>query len=34
MTEEQLWSEVIARIPGPFRDSVDVCQNAVILRRG
>lgn len=34
MTEEQLWSDVIARIPGPLRDSVGVCQNAVVLRRG
>lgn len=34
MTEEQLWSEVIARIPGPLRDSIGVCENAVFLRRG
>ena len=34
MTEEQLWDEVIARIPGPFRDSIGVCENAVFLRRG
>lgn len=34
MTEEQLWSDVIARIPGPLRDSIGVCKNVVFLRRG
>lgn len=32
--EDQLWDEVIARIPAPFRDSIGVCGNAVFLCRG
>lgn len=35
MTEEKrLWDEVLARLPGPFRDSIGVCRNGVFLRRG
>lgn len=32
MTEEQLWNEVLARIPGPFRGRVAVLEKAVIFR--
>lgn len=32
MTEEQLWNEVLARIPGPFRGRVAVLENAVVFR--
>lgn len=34
MTEEQLWTEVFARIPRPFKDHIGLCENAVFLRRG
>lgn len=32
--EDQLWDEVLARLPRPFRDSIGVCRNGVFLRRG
>lgn len=32
--EDQLWDEVFARLPRPFRDNIGVCRNGVFLRRG